>query len=109
MNAFGLVCAAAGGAAQVRLSDNFPALRTLIKNLPCQPLMSLLFGRLTENFVEFGTVIQQSNLGNATAQAELPGAAASFRRASALNASYLTYIGTWLFRFCHGSVSSLAR
>lgn len=55
--------------------------------------MSLLFGRLTQNFVEFGTTLNEVNMGNQTAVAALPAAAAGFRKAAALNASYLTYIG----------------
>ncbi|KIP05158.1 hypothetical protein PHLGIDRAFT_129050 [Phlebiopsis gigantea 11061_1 CR5-6] len=76
MNAIGLVCAAAGGAAQ--------------------PLMSLLFGRLTQDFVSFGSVLNNLNLpgdAGAQARADYPQAAAHFRRQAALNASYLTYIG----------------
>ena len=49
--------------------------------------MSLLFGRLTQNFVTFAQIL------NGGDEADLPKAAADFRRASALNASYLTYIG----------------
>ncbi|EKM51815.1 uncharacterized protein PHACADRAFT_262171 [Phanerochaete carnosa HHB-10118-sp] len=66
LDAIGLVCAAAAGAAQ--------------------PLMSLLFGRLTENFVSFGQTINEGG-------ADLASAAANFRHAAALNASYLAYIG----------------
>ncbi|KAF8995780.1 ABC transporter type 1, transmembrane domain-containing protein [Cyathus striatus] len=69
----GLVAAAAAGAAQ--------------------PLMSLLFGRLTQSFVEFQIVVEQADSGNSTARAILPDIAANFRHAAALNASYLVYIG----------------
>ena len=48
MNAIGLICAAGAGAAQ--------------------PLMSLLFGRLTQNFVEFGTVLNMANAGDPDAE-----------------------------------------
>lgn len=51
--------------------------------------MSLLFGRLTENFVTFGTMLASGN----SDPAQLAAAAASFRQAAALNASYLVYIG----------------
>ncbi|KAG6377083.1 P-loop containing nucleoside triphosphate hydrolase protein [Boletus reticuloceps] len=75
LNAIGLVAAAAAGAAQ--------------------PLMSLIFGRLTQDFVSFGTAeaayYQQTN--NATALQELQVAAAQFRSTAALDASYLVYIG----------------
>ncbi|THG99669.1 hypothetical protein EW026_g2716 [Hermanssonia centrifuga] len=73
MDFIGLICAAAGGAAQ--------------------PLMSLLFGRLTENFVTFGTMLASGN----SDPAQLAAAAASFRQAAALNASYLVYIGVGMF------------
>ena len=59
--------------------------------------MSLLFGRLTQDFVNFGTVMQSVNSPNATlaqeAKAALPAAAAGFRHSASLNASYLVYIG----------------
>lgn len=55
--------------------------------------MSLLFGNLTQDFVEFETVLGMAKSGNATAQANVPGAAAHFKHSSALDASYLVYIG----------------
>jgi ATP-binding cassette, subfamily B (MDR/TAP), member 1 len=58
--------------------------------------MSLLFGRLTQNFVEFGQTINAANTPGdqqAMSQAMVPAAAAAFRHAAALNASYLVYIG----------------
>ena len=57
--------------------------------------MSLLFGRLTQNFVEFGTVLNNATLpGEAgdQARANLPAAGAAFRHQASLNASYLVYI-----------------
>ena len=61
--------------------------------------MSLLFGRLTQNIVQFGMTLNKANdptnPDRAQAQADLPAAAASFRHASSLNASYLTYIGEY--------------
>lgn len=57
--------------------------------------MSLLFGRLTNDFVHFGQVLDSASKGNADAQAQLPAAAADFRHSASLNASYLVYIGTW--------------
>lgn len=58
--------------------------------------MSLLFGNLTQEFVSFGfgaaNYLQDTN--NATAYQELQIAAANFRNAAALDASYLVYIGT---------------
>jgi hypothetical protein len=54
--------------------------------------MTLIFGDLTQNFVEF-----QTALNNKTP--DFPAVAAAFRHASALNASYLAYIGTTLILF----------
>ncbi|KAI0375403.1 multidrug resistance protein 1 [Pilatotrama ljubarskyi] len=67
-----------------------------------QPLMALLFGRLTQDFVAFGTALQVSRdpsdpQAQAAAQAELPSTAAAFKHSSALNASYLVYIGIGMF------------
>ncbi|KAI9573606.1 ste6-like protein [Boletus coccyginus] len=75
LDAIGLVAAAAAGAAQ--------------------PLMSLLFGRLTQQFVSFGSaeVAYYTDPNNATATQQLQAAAADFRSAAAVNASYLAYIG----------------
>ncbi|KAG6814237.1 hypothetical protein H0H92_015352 [Tricholoma furcatifolium] len=75
----GLVCAAAAGAAN--------------------PLMSLLFGNLTQGFVTFGTIIAEANGGNATAKAQIPEAAANFRHDASKDASYLAFIGVGMF-FC---------
>ncbi|KAJ2930895.1 hypothetical protein H1R20_g6196, partial [Candolleomyces eurysporus] len=77
IDAIGLVAAAAAGAAQ--------------------PLMSLLFGNLTQEFVNFGTVVGKAQSGDAAAAALIPEAAASFRRTAALDASYLVYIGIGMF------------
>ncbi|KAI0697870.1 P-loop containing nucleoside triphosphate hydrolase protein [Cytidiella melzeri] len=77
----GLISAVAGGAAQ--------------------PLMSLLFGRLTENFVEFGITLNEvnnpANTNHAQAVANFDAAAASFRHQSGLNAAYLVCIGAGMF------------
>ncbi|KZT73923.1 ste6-like protein [Daedalea quercina L-15889] len=73
MDIIGIIAAAAAGAAQ--------------------PLMSLLFGNLTNSFVNFGLVQEEANAGNATAKADLPAQAESFRRNAANDASYLVYIG----------------
>ncbi|KAH0586250.1 Leptomycin B resistance protein pmd1 [Termitomyces sp. J132] len=77
MDFIGLICAAAAGAAA--------------------PLMSLLFGNLTQQFVDFGTVIQQANDGNSTASDLIPTKAESFRSVAAKDATYLCYIGVGMF------------
>ncbi|TFK23400.1 multidrug resistance protein 1 [Coprinopsis marcescibilis] len=58
-----------------------------------QPLMTILFGNLTQDFVNFGRVLEAAGKGNLEAAAEIPAAADSFRKSAALNASYLVYIG----------------
>ncbi|CDO69243.1 hypothetical protein BN946_scf185042.g145 [Trametes cinnabarina] len=67
-----------------------------------QPLMSLPFSRLTQDFVTFGMVAKRisqpaSPSDQASAEAELPAAVAAFKHAAALNASYLVYIGIGMF------------
>ncbi|KAL0958179.1 hypothetical protein HGRIS_000343 [Hohenbuehelia grisea] len=73
LNAIGLIAAATAGAAQ--------------------PLMSLLFGRLTQEFVKFAQAIGTQQVEDTQVQE----AAASFRHAAALNASYLVSIGLGMF------------
>ncbi len=62
-----------------------------------QPLMSLLFGRLTQDFVSFETTLNFAHPPgmppNQTAIDQIPISAAAFKRSAALNASYLVYIG----------------
>lgn len=58
--------------------------------------MSLLFGNLTQQFVQFGQVLVLAKQGDAAAQAALPAAAASFRHVAAQDASYLAAIGVSL-------------
>ncbi|TBU45834.1 P-loop containing nucleoside triphosphate hydrolase protein [Dichomitus squalens] len=77
IDVIGLVAAAAAGASQ--------------------PLMSLLFGRLTQDFVTFGTDVINAQNGVAGAAEDLPIAAAHFKHSAALNASYLVYIGIGMF------------
>ena len=55
--------------------------------------MSLIFGALTQDFVDFQIIRASAEAGNPDGQAALPGAAAHFRKVSALDASYLVYIG----------------
>jgi len=59
--------------------------------------MTLLFGNLTQEFVAFGTVIAQSQAGNATATAFIPQAADTFKSTAAKDAMYLTFIGVAMF------------
>jgi hypothetical protein len=58
-----------------------------------QPMMTLLFGTLTQDFVNFAAVLKEARAGNPDAQAGLAAAGAHFRHSASLNASYLVYIG----------------
>jgi ATP-binding cassette, subfamily B (MDR/TAP), member 1 len=55
--------------------------------------MSLLFGNLTQGFVTFGSILQRSHAGDASATAQIPEAAAKFRHTAAQDATYLTFVG----------------
>ena len=58
--------------------------------------MSLLFGRLTQDFISFSlavTDVESQPASNTTAQAILNDAAKHFRHEASMDASYLVYIG----------------
>jgi ATP-binding cassette subfamily B (MDR/TAP) protein 1 len=55
--------------------------------------MSLLFGNLVQQFVNFSIILAEVNAGDATASDQIPAAAAAFRSAAAKSASELVYIG----------------
>ncbi|KAK0464466.1 P-loop containing nucleoside triphosphate hydrolase protein [Desarmillaria tabescens] len=61
------------------------------------PLMTLLFGNLTNGFVVFQSVVNQVDQGNQQAINDLPAAAASFRHEAGKDALYLVVIGIGLF------------
>ena len=54
--------------------------------------MTIIYGRLVNDFVGFGTTLQLFNFGLASSE-QLEDAASRFNRAAALNATYLVYIG----------------
>lgn len=56
--------------------------------------MSLLFGNLTQDFVDFTNAIKNETPNDPQSSARINEAAAHFRHVAANNASYLTYIGT---------------
>ncbi|PPQ85425.1 hypothetical protein CVT25_006317 [Psilocybe cyanescens] len=62
-----------------------------------QPMMTLLFGRLTEDFVNFARVSSQARQNIPGAANQLGQAASDFRHAAAKNASYLVYIGIGIY------------
>ncbi|CAE6419809.1 unnamed protein product [Rhizoctonia solani] len=72
LDAIGIIAAAAAGAAQ--------------------PLMSLLFGRLTQDFVSFTIALQ-----NGSSAASIEAARRSFEDNAAKNALYLVFIGIGMF------------
>ncbi|KZP07068.1 hypothetical protein FIBSPDRAFT_804345, partial [Athelia psychrophila] len=76
-NCVSLIAAAAAGAAQ--------------------PLMSLIFGNLTQQFVVFGETLALAQSGDAAAAARLPAVVTAFRTGAAQDASYLVYIGVGMF------------
>ena len=51
--------------------------------------MALLFGNLTQDFVNFQTVLIMSQEGDETATSMIPEAARLFNKNAALNSSYL--------------------
>ena len=55
--------------------------------------MSLLFGNLTEQFVNFSIILSKANAGDSEAAAQVPVAAAQFRHSAGQSASGLVYIG----------------
>ena len=55
--------------------------------------MTLLFGRLIQSFVDFGTAVQQVNPNDPASESALQAAKNQFKHDAALNASYLVYIG----------------
>lgn len=55
--------------------------------------MSLLFGNLTQDFVNFTNAVQSINPDDPESSATVNEAARHFRHVAANDASYLTYIG----------------
>jgi len=55
--------------------------------------MTLIFGALIQDFVDFEIMRASAQAGNPDGIAALPEAAAHFRKASAADSSYLVYIG----------------
>ena len=54
--------------------------------------MSIIFGNLTESFVQFGTAVDNLHKGNGTLQA-VNDAAVKFRHDAAVDAAFLCYLG----------------
>jgi len=58
-----------------------------------QPLMTLIFGNLIQDFINFTNAIQNINPDDPQTTAVVEETARSFRHVAAKDASYLTYIG----------------
>lgn len=58
--------------------------------------MSLLFGNLTQDFVNFSVATNNLDPNDPDSSTKLDEAAKAFRHVAAADASYLTYIGTSL-------------
>lgn len=69
--------------------------------------MSLLFGNLTQSFVNFGIAVNNAKT-DPTAAAMLPAAADHFRTVAASDAADLVYIGTFLVLFLGRRVARYA-
>ncbi|EJC99282.1 P-loop containing nucleoside triphosphate hydrolase protein [Fomitiporia mediterranea MF3/22] len=78
----GIICSATAGAAQ--------------------PVMGIIFGNLTQSFVDFGSAVQGLQDGTASPD-EVEQAASNLRHEASLDASYLVYIGlgTLVCTFIH--------
>ena len=55
--------------------------------------MSLIFGDLTQDFLDFGTAIQNIDPNDPQTTTKVDEAAKRFRHVAAQDASYLTYLG----------------
>ncbi|PPQ73650.1 hypothetical protein CVT26_010608 [Gymnopilus dilepis] len=78
-------------ATKFELSLNFIGIVAAVASGAAQPLMTLLFGNLTQDFVTFTQTLASNQQGDITA------AATNFRHAAAKNATYLVYIGIAIF------------
>lgn len=56
--------------------------------------MTLIFGNLAQEFVNFGLVVNDAKTGGPGAAEQVAAAAAEFRHNAALDAGYIAYIGT---------------
>ena len=64
--------------------------------------MSLLFGNLTQDFINFANAIRDIDPNDPQSIADVDNAARGFRHVAARDASYLTYIGAqFSFERCH--------
>ena len=55
--------------------------------------MTLLFSNLTQDFINFGTILVEAQNGFPGAEQQIPAAADAFKTDAAQNALYLVYLG----------------
>jgi ATP-binding cassette subfamily B (MDR/TAP) protein 1 len=55
--------------------------------------MTLMFGNLTQSFVDFAYLLGQAQAGDPRSAEKIPAAAAHFRHVAAKDAGYLAFIG----------------
>jgi len=91
LNAIGLLAASGAGAAMVCTSSMFD--RPLLTVV--QPILTILFGDLTKDFVTLAHLILQARNGVPGAAEAIPATAASFRSNSARISLWLALIGVF--------------
>jgi len=69
--------------------------------------MTLLFGNLTQQLVDFTIILNKAKSGDPTAIAAIPATTAAFRKVVAEGATDLVYIGASLAPFVHGQSSTI--
>ena len=69
--------------------------------------MTLLFGNLTQQYVNFNVILNKAKSGDPEAIKAIPAAAAAFRSTAAKDAAGLVYIGASLAPFIHGQSSTI--
>jgi ATP-binding cassette subfamily B (MDR/TAP) protein 1 len=62
--------------------------------------MTLIFGNFVQAFLSFGASLAKAKAGDATAQAQVPGAAAAFRHSMGKDSAALVYIGELTSHIC---------
>jgi ATP-binding cassette subfamily B (MDR/TAP) protein 1 len=62
--------------------------------------MTLIFGNFVQAFLDFGASLAEAKAGDATARAQIPGAAAAFRRSMGKDSAALVYIGELASHVC---------
>jgi len=74
-------------------SNHLSAAATLTSSLFAKPLMSLLFGEVSNDFIKYRSTILDPNSGTAGSPELLSQAAAAFKRSAGRNALWITVVG----------------